>query len=64
MTSPKEYEFEIWQGGVMVVAGGGTDLDGVRRELGHYLTVYAQDGTCEVRGDLSDLMPPEFFTHS
>lgn len=58
-TAAREYEFEIWQGGIMVVAGGGTDLWDVRRELGHYLVIYTQDGDCEVKGDVAELLPPE-----
>lgn len=43
--------YELWQGGIMVVEVEGDDPDAVRREILHYVAVYAQDGPVEIRGD-------------
>lgn len=39
-----EWEFEIWQLGVMVANGSGPNCDDVLREARHYFAQYQQDG--------------------
>ncbi len=46
---PKDYSFEIIQGGIAVASGSGPDLETVRREANHYAIMYAQDGPVEVK---------------
>lgn len=48
--SDRDYEFEIWQGGIAVAMGSGPDLDAVRREMLHYATQYIQDGPITIKG--------------
>lgn len=48
--APKEYEFEIWQRGIVVACGSGTSLDDVRREMLHYAMQYVQDGPIKITG--------------
>lgn len=53
----REYEFELWQDGVMVAGVYSPDLERARAEIMHYAMVYAQDGPCEIRGkDVALLM--------
>ncbi len=47
----KEYEFELYQDGIMVAGGSGTVLADVRREALHYASVYAQDGPVKLKGN-------------
>lgn len=42
---PTEYIREIWQGDIMVAKVCCADEAIADREAGHYLAVYAQDGT-------------------
>lgn len=40
----KQYNFKLWQNGVVVAEGEGPDKDYVEGEGWHYAKVYAQDG--------------------
>jgi len=40
-------EFEVWQDGIMVASSSGPREDAMR-EIRHYASQYAQDGTIEV----------------
>lgn len=46
----ERYTFEIVQGGIAVVIGGGDNLDDVRREMVHYAMMYVQDGPITIKG--------------
>jgi hypothetical protein len=52
----KEYDFKIWQDGILVARVLGTNLDQVKYEVRHYVGQYIQDGMVEVRGrNIADL---------
>lgn len=46
----ERYTFQIWQGGIVVVEGGGQDLEEVKREMVHYAAQYVQDGPIKITG--------------
>lgn len=46
----KIYEFEIWQDGVSVAGGSGSDLEAIKREMVHYAAQYVQDGPIKITG--------------
>lgn len=48
MTRGSEYQFEVWQGGLMVVQGYAPDEETAIKEAAHYGMVYRQDGPVEV----------------
>jgi hypothetical protein len=45
-----DYHFKIWQGGIVVVEGGGADLEDVKRDMVHYAAQYVQDGPIKITG--------------
>lgn len=52
----RQYRFEIWQDGMVVAEGSGSNRDAVRAEAMHYAMVYAQDGRAVIRSpDFADL---------
>lgn len=54
MDKPKgyeTYEFEIWQGGMVVASVSSPDLASACREALHYAFVYGQDGDVQIKGD-------------
>lgn len=53
-----EYEFELWQDGMMVAEVAGDDLNSCRREIMHYAMMYAQDGPCQIRGASVEHLKP------
>lgn len=43
------YDFELWQGGMMVARTSAANREDSLREIQHYAAVYAQDGPVEIR---------------
>lgn len=54
---PKEYHWEIWQGGIVVASGSGYDAESVCGEMVRYATQYVQDGPIKITGS-PELAPP------
>lgn len=48
-TTPREYEYEVVQDGIVVASAWGRDRARVLAEASHYAAVYAQDGPVELR---------------
>lgn len=48
MTRP-QYEFEMWQDGIMVVKVGSSTWDEALREITRYMAIYSQDGELRIR---------------
>lgn len=46
---PTRYRFQVWQDGMIVASGSGTDPAAVRREANHYAMMYGQGGPVKVR---------------
>lgn len=46
----KEYHFDIWQAGIVVVSGHGYDLEEIKREMVRYATQYVQGGPIKITG--------------
>ena len=44
-----EYDFEIWQDGLMVAGGSAASFDDAEREARHYAMMYSQDGEVEIK---------------
>jgi hypothetical protein len=53
-----EWEFEVWQDGVMVACGYGPRAGVLEREAMHYYNQYAQDGPCKMIFGRSPLPAP------
>jgi hypothetical protein len=53
MTAPYEYDFRIFQDGVMVARVIGRNIEQVRSEVRHYIRQYIQDRV-DVWGDRID----------
>ena len=43
-----DFEFQVWQDGIMVAGGNGPSRQEVVREAKHYVSQYAQDGPVKV----------------
>ncbi len=63
MAKHKEYHFEIWQGGVEVVSGGGTNLEQTKSMMVHYAAQYVQDGPIKITGS-KELAPSSVITYT
>lgn len=46
-----DYDFQIWQGGMMVARVMGSNIDQVRSEVYHYVDQYIRDGRVNVKGE-------------
>lgn len=46
----KDFEFELWQDGIMVASVSAPNYDDAKREILHYSVMYGQDGPVEIRG--------------
>jgi len=44
-----EYEYEVWQDGMVKAGGRENDYDSAKSEANHYARMYANDGPVEVR---------------
>jgi hypothetical protein len=47
----RDYEFEVWRGGITVAAISAPSLNDAIREAWHYASIYAQDGDVQIRGE-------------
>lgn len=52
MSDDDEFEYELWQDGIMVAAVTCAKRDDAEREIRHYGAMYRQDGPCEIRGPI------------
>lgn len=50
MAKEKNYHFGIWQGGIEVASGQGSDLERVKVMMVQYATQYVQDGPIKITG--------------
>lgn len=45
----KDYEFELWQGGIVVASVSAPSREEAEDEINHYAMMYRQDGPVEIR---------------
>jgi hypothetical protein len=53
----REFEFGVFQGGIMVASAGSRNRDEAFKEAMHYAAIYSQDGPVivrEVTGEFTD----------